>query len=213
MTIVGIVGDVKDRPNSSEAEPAFWWPTGQLPWSFRTMSLVIRATSAPAPLAGELRGAIRSLNPSLAVAEVRSLDDVAGASLATPRITLFLVGLFATLAVTLAAIGIFGVISYAVSQRTQEFGLRMALGAEPRDVLVLVMGHGMRLALAGVAVGMGAAFVMARLLSALLYQVKTSDPITFAVVPLIAISAAALACYLPARRATRADPAAALRAE
>jgi predicted permease len=213
LTVAGVVGDVKDRPESAGAEPAFWWPVTQQPFAFHNMCLVLRSPGDPAPLAAQLRAEVQRLNPGLAVADVRLLDDVADASMATPRVTLFLVGLFAALAVTLAAIGIFGVISYAVTQRTSEFGLRLALGASPGDVLVLVMRQGMGLAIAGVLAGVAGSLVLARLLQTLLYEVSATDPLTFATVPLIAIGVAAIACFIPARRATRADPATALRAE
>ena len=156
---------------------------------------------------------MHSLDPNLAVADVKWLDQIAGATFSTPRFALVLVALFAALAVTLAAIGIYGVISYSVMQRTHEFGLRMALGAKPVDVVLQVMRQGVRLAFAGIARGIAAAFALGRVLMSLLYQVSASDPATFAAVSAAAIAVAALACYIPARRATSADPMTALRAE
>jgi ABC-type antimicrobial peptide transport system permease subunit len=141
------------------------------------------------------------------------MDDIADANVSTPRFALFLVALFAGLALTLAAIGIYGVISYAVSQRMQEFGLRMALGAQAGDVQRLVLRQGVKLALVGVALGLVGALGLRRVLRSLLYEVSAADPMTFAAVSAIAIAVAALACYLPARRATAADPANALRSE
>jgi ABC-type antimicrobial peptide transport system permease subunit len=153
-----------------------------------------------------VRDAVHSLDPSVAVADVRLMDSIAEASVSTPRFTVFLVGLFAALAITLAAIGTYGVISYSVNQRTHEFGMRAALGAQPWDVMRMVLAHGIRLAAGGILVGIACALALARVLRSLLYKVS-------AIVPLIALTVALLACYLPARRATRVDPAAALRTE
>jgi predicted permease len=212
MTIVGIVGDVKDAPNSKGAESAFWWPfLQQQPSS--DLSLVIRGDSDPALLVSQLRVAVRRLDPALAVADIRLMDQIADASVATPRFGLFLVGLFAALALTLAAIGIYGVISYSVSQRTHEFGMRIALGAQSWDVLGLVLAQGVKLAILGVGVGVICALALARILGNLLYEVSPADPVTFAAVSLGAMAIAVLACYVPARRATEADPMVALRCE
>lgn len=213
MRVVGIVGDVKDQPNSKSAEMALWWPMLQTPVSVQDMSVVVRGSSDPALLVNDLRQAVRDLDPGLAVANVRLMDQIADASISTPRFALFLVGLFAALALTLAAIGMYGVISYSVNQRVHEFGLRMALGAKPWDVVRLVLGQGVRLALLGVAVGIVCALALGRVLRSLLYEVSAVDPLTFTWVSLVAIAITALACYLPARRATAADPMAALRSE
>ncbi len=213
FTIAGIVGDVKDKPASPETENAFWWPIGQTPVGVSQMSVALRFSSDPTLLANGLREAVRQLDPSLAIAEVRAMDDIADANVSTPRFALFLVALFAALALTLAAIGIYGVVSYSVSQRMHEFGLRMALGAKPGDVVRLVLRQGVKLALLGVVLGLVGALVLGRLLWSLLYQVSAADPMTFLLVSAIAIAIAALACYLPARRATAADPVNALRSE
>lgn len=213
FTVVGVVGDVKDAPNSKAAEPAFWWPLLQEPFPFTTMSIVLRSDTNPAILADQLRTAVWQLNSSLAVADIQLMDQVAEQSFSTPRFTLFLVVLFAALALTLAAVGTYGVISYSVTQRRHEFGVRMALGAQPRDVLGFVLGEGMRLALAGVALGVLCGLGFARLLGNLLYEVGAADPLTFLGVCVVVLSAAALACYLPAWRAMQSDPMTALRAE
>jgi predicted permease len=213
LTVVGIVGDVKDKPDSKAAEMAFWWPILQSPVDVNAMSIVLRGSSDPAWLVNALREAVRQLDPTLAVADVRLMDQIADASVSTPRFALFLVVLFGGLALTLAAIGMYGVISYSVNQRTHEFGLRMALGAKPFDVLRLVLREGLQLALAGAALGIVGALALGRVLGSLLYEVGPADPVTFAAVSLIAIAIAALACYLPARRATNADPMASLRSE
>jgi predicted permease len=213
MTVVGIVGDVKDKPDSKAAEMALWWPVLQSPVGINQMSVVLRGSSDPAWLVNALREAVRQLDPTLAVADVRLMDQIADASVSTPRFALFLVVLFGGLALTLAAIGMYGVISYSVNQRTHEFGLRMALGAKPFDVQRLVLREGIQLALLGAALGIAGALALGRILGSLLYEVGSADPVTFASVSLVAITIAALACYLPARRATNADPIASLRSE
>ena len=141
------------------------------------------------------------------------MDQITDASISAPRFAFFLVGLFAALAIVLAAIGTYGVISYSVSQRTHEFGLRMALGATPSGVQRLVILQGFKLALAGVGLGVLAALVLARVLRSLIYEVSAADPLTFTAVSMIVFIVALLACYLPARKATQADPSVALRAE
>ena len=213
-TIVGIVGDVKDQPNSAAAEPAFWWPVAQMPFPFPKMSLVFRTANDPSgSLVNSLRESIRGLDSSLALADIRILDDVAGKSFSTPRFALFLVALFAGLALTLAATGVYGVISYAVTQRMHEFGMRMALGAKRRDIMQSVLAQGLKMAAVGVAAGLVGAAVLGRFLGTLLYEVEHLDPLTFAGVALLAIGVAVLACYIPSRRATGADPMQALRSE
>jgi ABC-type antimicrobial peptide transport system permease subunit len=213
MTVVGVIGDVKDRPNSAAAEPGLWWPVQQQPFGFPEMSMAVSATADPGPLAGQVRDVVRELDPNLAVADIRMMDQIADKSFSTARFSVFLVGLFAALAVTLAGIGIYGVISYSVSQRTHEFGLRMALGASSGDVVRQVMGQGVKLAFAGIALGIVCGLALGRVLWSLLYQVSASDPATFGGVALAAAAVAAVACYVPARRATAADPMTSLRAD
>ncbi len=215
MTIVGVVGDVKDKPDSPEAEPAFWSSFEQNPNGFGPgdISLVIRASSDARALADALRNQVKMLDPSLAVGNIRLMDQVADESIATPRFAFSLVGLFAGLAIVLAAIGIYGVISYSVSQRIPEFGLRLALGAQPGSVLRMVLLQAMRLAVGGAAIGLGIALLLARVMSSMMYDVSPADPLTFAFVVTMVIAIALLACYLPARRAARANPMVALRAD
>jgi predicted permease len=212
-TIVGVVGDVKDTPQKAAAEPAFWWPIPQTPFGFPNLMITVRANIEPAALTGAVRSAVQELDPTLALADIRLMQDIAHANMTAPRVILTLVALFAALAITLAAIGTYGVISYSVSQRMHEFGMRVALGAKPWDVLRLVLGQGMKLAAGGIAVGIVCALALARVLRNLLYEVSSSDPLTFSFVALLALVIAALACYLPARRATEADPIVALRSE
>lgn len=211
LRIIGVVGDVKDKPNSSGAEPAFWMAV--LQWSNPNLSIVVRADSDPRQLLAAVRREVSRLDPSLALGDVRLMDQITDANISAPRFAFFLVGLFAALAIVLAAIGTYGVISYSVSQRTHEFGLRMALGATPSGVQRLVILQGLKLALAGVGLGVLAALVLARVLRSLIYEVSAADPLTFSTVSLIVFIVALLACYLPARKATQADPTVALRAE
>jgi predicted permease len=211
FTVVGIVGDVKDTPNSRAAEPAFWWSALQQP--FTDMSLVVRANSSPELLGDAVRQVVRRIDPSLAVADVQLMDQITDASVATPRFAFVLVGLFAGLAILLAAIGTYGVIAYSVSQRTPEFGLRMALGAQRTDVLRLVLKQATQLVLTGTAIGVILALIMGRVLTSLIYGVSPADPLTFTVVGLGVIIIAIFACYIPALKATKTAPMIALRAE
>jgi predicted permease len=213
MTVVGVVGDVKDKPSDAAAHPGLWWPVLQEPWSFNDMSIAVAVKGDPGALSERVREAVSALDANLAISDVRLMDEIAGGSFSTTRFALFLVTVFAGLAITLAGIGIYGVISYSVGQRTHEFGLRMALGAHPRDVIRQVMLQGVRLALGGIGIGLIAALLLGRVLRSLLYEVSAADPVTFGAVCLCAIAIAALACYVPALRATSADPATALRAE
>ena len=213
MTIVGVVGDVKDTPASVGAEPAFWWPLLQQPWGFNGMSIVVRGNSDTARLAAKLRSAVSELDPNLAVAHIRSMDNIADDSYSASRFALFLIGLFALLALSLAAIGTYGVISYSTNQRSHEFGVRMALGARPRDLMAFVLSEGMKLAVAGMVVGVLCGLALGRLLGSLLYGVSANDPLTILISCLVAVVASVLACYIPARRAARNDPMNALRAD
>jgi predicted permease len=211
MTIVGVVGDVKDQPNSPQAEPGFWWP--ELLAAEPDMSVVMRSSSNPDLLADALRNEVRRLNPALAVADIQVMDRIVDTSVSTPRFAFVLVGMFAGLAILLAAIGTYGVIAYSVSQRTAEFGLRMALGAQQGDVLRLVLVQAVRLALAGTVIGIVVSLVLARVLKTLIFNVSPTDPATYALVGASVLLVALVACYIPARRATLADPMNALRAE
>jgi predicted permease len=204
MQIAGVVGDVKDRADSSAAQPAFWWPLAQVP--FRDVSVALRSNSDPAALGNQLRFAVRQLDPQLAIADLRVMNQVTDAAVSGQRFALFLVGLFAVLALVLATIGIYGVISYSVNQRMHEFGLRMALGARPGDLVRMILRQGVTLSVAGAALGLVSAVGLTRMLGSLLYGVGGRDPITFAGVALLALVTTALACYIPARRAAQADP-------
>jgi predicted permease len=212
LTIVGVVGNVKDQPDSASAEPAFWWPELQSGYS-NDMSVVIRTRSEPQLYSDALRNEVHRLDPNLAVADVSLIDRIVESSVSTPRFAFVLVGMFAGLAILLAAIGTYGVISYSVSQRTSEFGVRMALGAPRSALLNLVLAHAMKLAGLGTALGLLASFGVARLLKSLIFHVSPTDPATFASVAGLVILVALLAGYVPALRATATDPMNALRAE
>jgi predicted permease len=211
IQIIGVVRDIKDQPNSISIRPAFWMPHTQQ--TARNLFVAMRSSSDPALLANQFRLAVRQLDPELAVADLRLMNQIAGAAFSIHRFALFLVGLFALLALILAVFGMYGVISYSVSRRMHEFGLRMALGARPRDLLRLILSQGLTLSIAGAAIGLLFAVGLTKLLGSLLYGVSATDPLTFAAVALLALATTTLACYLPARRAANADPMHSLRAE
>jgi predicted permease len=211
MQIVGIVRDIKDKPDSTSARPAFWMPHTQQPDP--NMLVAIRSSMDPALLANQFRLAVRQLDPELAVADLRTMNQISSTALSAQRFSLFLVGLFALLALVLATFGMYGVISYSVNQRMHEFGLRMALGARPSDLLRLIVGQGLTLSILGAAAGLLCAAALTELLGNLLYGVSSTDPVTFAAVALLALATTTLACYLPARRAADADPMHSLRSE
>lgn len=211
FTVVGVVGDVKDYPYSLAAEPAFYWPVTQ--YSHNEMTLAVRTDGDPMGLIAAIRDRVSDLDKDLALADVKKLDMISAAAIAGQRFTLLLTSLFAFTALTLAAIGIYGVMSYLVTQRTHEIGIRMALGAQVADVFKLVLRQGLILMLTGVGLGLGGAFALTRVLSSLLFGVSSTDPVTFIAVPLILAATALVACCIPARRAMRVDPIVALRYE
>ena len=211
FTVVGVVGDVKDQADSGPPRPGFWFPYAQN--SERRVSLAVRAYGDPAQLAGRLRYTVRRLDPGLAVADLQSMKQIADASVSGERFALSLVGLFALLALALAAIGIYGVISYSVNQRMREFGMRMALGAGQGDVMRLILVEGLKLTIVGTAAGLAGAAGFGKVIESLTYNVSGRDPCTFAAVAVLAFAMAALACYVPARRASTVDPMRLLRAE
>ncbi len=209
--VVGVVGNVKHNGLHAEESLDAYAAFAQHSWPY--MGLAVRATGSPEALLASVRGIVAEFDPDLPVFGVRSMDQVVAESLGTRRLTLALTGGFALLALALAGIGVYGVMSYVVASRTQEIGVRMALGAQAGDVLRLVLGQGMRLAALGITLGTLGALWLARLIAGLLYAVKPGDPVTFAGVAVLLGVIALLACYIPARRATRVDPLAALRYE
>lgn len=207
--IVGVVGNVRQYGLDQEVRPELYVSHAQFPAD--AMTVVLRTAGEPSALAGAIRREVRQLDPNLPIEEFTTLGEVVSGSVAQPRFYMALLTLFAAVALLLAAIGIFGVMSYSVAQRTREIGVRMALGARAEDVLRLVVRRALWLALGGLALGLLGALALSRILRSLLYDVGTTDPLTFTVVPLVLMSVAALASYLPARRATRVDPMTALR--
>jgi putative ABC transport system permease protein len=213
LTVVGVVGDVH-QTGLYEQKLEFYVPYAQERRSFvAPRDLVVRTKSDPVLIAAAVRKAVWSVDKDQPVSNVRTLDQVFAAAISQERFQALMLGLFATLALILACIGLYGVISYSVVQRTHEIGVRMALGAQPVDVLKLVIRQGMTLTLAGLVVGIAAGTFATRVLSDMLFGVAPRDPLTFAGVPVLLLVVAFLACYIPARRATRIDPLTALRAE
>jgi putative ABC transport system permease protein len=210
--IVGIAGDARQWGLDRPADPEIYFPFSQINFTSES-TLVVRTTGDPAGLVGAVRSAVRDASSDAPVFRVKTMMDVMANSTAQQRFNMILMTVFATVALVMAAIGLYGVISYSVTQRTHEIGLRMALGASTGDVVKLVVGQGMVLASTGVLIGLGAAFALTRLLSSLLFGVSPTDPITFAVLSLILTGVALVACFVPARRATKVDPMIALRYE
>jgi putative ABC transport system permease protein len=209
--IVGVVGNISHSALRDPQQAEMYTPYAQL--SPPDMCLVVRTASDPEGLAAALRTTTAAIDKNVALSRMRSMDDVREASVAQPRFSSQLLGLFAGLALLLAAIGLYGLMAYSVAQRTHELGIRVALGAKRSDMLRLVVGQGMGLTLAGVGIGIGGALVLARFLSNLLYGVKSTDAATFMEVTALLTAAALLACFIPAWRATRVDPMEALRHE
>jgi putative ABC transport system permease protein len=209
--IVGVVKDVKQRRLDTDGTLQMYLPLAQYP-SF-AMTLVVRAESNAAAMTAAVRKEILGVDAEQAVFNVTTMNQLLLDSISLRRFLMTLLGVFAAVALTLAAVGIYGVISYSVTQRTHEIGIRLALGAGSRDVIKLVVGHGLALALAGVGIGVAAALAATRLMSTLLYSVNAADPVTFASISLLLILVAVLASCIPALRAMRVDPMVALRHE
>ncbi len=215
--IVGVVGDVRykpftDEPRDERLRPAIYVPHAQV--SHRGMSLVVRADGIePAALTTAVRQQVQALDKDQPIFNVRTMPQVFIESMAPQRLSAFMFAGFALVALILAAVGIYAVVAYSVAQRTHEIGVRMALGAQTRDILRLIVGQGMMLIAVGVVAGLAAAFAMTRAMASILYGVSASDPLTFGGVAALAVIIALLACYIPARRATQVDPMIALRHE
>jgi predicted permease len=209
--VVGVVADVREH-GLDEALPAeIYLPYAQYPVS--SMDVVLRTVVAPRALLPSAARVVAGLDPQLPLARPRTLDEIVARSVSEPRFYMVLLGAFAATALFLAALGIFGVMSYAVVQRSREIGIRVALGAQPRTVLSMVLRHALALAAIGVAVGLAAAMAVSRVMAGLLFELSPTDPATLLGVAVLLTGVAALASYLPARRATRVDPLIALRAE
>jgi putative ABC transport system permease protein len=210
--IVGVLGDVHHDRLQQSPNPTVYAPYYQTPWSY-SMSLAAWTETEPTAALADIRQLVREMDPSIPIYEVKTMDEVLAQSIAQPRFSTIMLSLFSVVALTLAAIGIYGVMSYVVSQRTQEIGIRMALGARRNDVLKVVLSRGLLQVLLGVVAGLAASLALTHHLSALLFGVTPTDPVTFVGVPLILTGVAVLACYIPARQATDVDPIVALRYE
>ena len=209
--IVGVVAGVRDTGYDKQPRPTIYFPFLQVP--AQTMSMVVRTSAPPDAILPAIKNAIWSVDKDQPIFNVRTMDEIVEEVVSAQRLAFVLLGVFSGLALVLASIGIYGVTSYSVSQRTHEIGIRLALGAEKGHVLRLVIGNGLGLAAIGVAVGAVAAAVLTRLMASLLYEVKPGDPLTFVGVAALLISVAAIASFIPARRATKVDPLVALRYE
>lgn len=209
--IVGVVGDVKNSSLQRDAEPAMYFSIPQFP--FREMYLQVRSRAAAGTPLPVVRDTVWSRDPALPISKVQTLEQVLGASVTRPRFLMVLMSGFAALALALAAVGVYGILSYAVTERRHEIGIRVALGARAPSVVWLVVRQGLALAVTGVGLGALAAYIGGRSLSALLYQVGAADPLTFAVVSALVLAVSIVACYVPAWRASRLDPLVALRQE
>jgi len=211
LTIVGLAADVKESGLNSDTEGGLYVPYVRMP--VPRMTLVLRTGPEPLGLAAAASAELRRVDSEQAVSGISTLEQLLSETVAQPRFNTWLLALFALLALLLASVGIYGVIAYAVTARTPEIGLRLALGARPRDVLRLVVGQGMKPVAAGLALGLIAALGLTRWLKTLLFGVEATDPLTYAVIAALLAAVALVACYLPARRATRVDPLVALRHE
>jgi predicted permease len=211
MSVVGVVGDVRDRSPDRSPRPTVYANALQRPGS-TSLAVVARTDVDPAMLFAEMRRTVRSLNPELPM-KLRSLDQIFASTLDQRRFSLVVFGIFASVALMLAVTGIYGVMAYSVAQRTQEIGIRMAMGATVRNMLGLVMRQGLKLIAPGVVIGLAGAFFVTRLVASLLFEVNPADAGIFGVIAVLISGAALLACYIPARRASRVDPMVALRRE
>lgn len=213
LTIVGVVNDVKVSALEAATRPMIYMPIFQIPRARQNVIFVARTNASPAALATSMREAITSVDKELPAYDIRTMNDVVSESVAQRRFSTMLLSIFGLVALLLAAIGLYAVMSYTVTQRTQEIGIRIALGAQVRDILRLIVGSGMSLALVGVVLGVGVSFALTRLMGSLLFGVTPTDPLTFAFVTLGLLLVALCACAIPASRATKLDPLLALRHE
>ena len=218
LTVVGVVGDVRHFGLDSDVKPEMYFSHLQSPWPSmpaltRTMAVVLQTSSDPNGLTGALRSTVGVMDGDLPLYNIKTMEEVFSKLIARQRFNMLLIAIFAGVALVLAAVGIYGVMAYSVSQRTREIGIRMALGARPADVLKMIVGQGFKLVLIGAVIGLVASFTLTNFLSSLLYGISATDPITFVIVSLVLIGVALAASYVPARRATKIAPIIALRDE
>jgi putative ABC transport system permease protein len=209
--IVGVVKSVRHMGLDDELHPEIYFPVAQFPWP--DLTLVVRTNGDPPNFVAAVRNEVQAIDKDQPISNIHTMDELLARTVSQPRFNLLLLAIFAGVALSLAAVGIYGVMSYLVTQRMQEIGIRMALGAQARDVLRLIIGQGMRLALLGVSIGLASALALTRLLKALLFGVSTTDPLTFVVIGLALTLVALLACWIPAWRATKIDPIITLKCE
>jgi putative ABC transport system permease protein len=210
-TIVGVAADVKQENLTAAVYPEIDVPLAQYP--SHTLALLVRTAADPTSVVSAVRAAVQRIDPDIPLYAVETMDALMAESVASQRAAMYLFAIFALTALLLAAIGLYGVMAYAVSQRTQAIGIRLALGATPGDILRLVIGEGLIVTLIGIAVGVAGAVALTRYLQTLLFGVTPRDPVTFIAIAALLLVTALAACYLPARRAMRLDPAVALREE
>jgi putative ABC transport system permease protein len=212
LTVLGVVGRVKMESLGTDSKRVQgYFPFAQIPSG--GMTVIIKATGDPNQLIATVRQQVKAIDPDQPIYSVRTMDDIRAESVAPERLNLTLLSIFAGIALVLAVVGIYGVMSYTVTQRTHEIGIRMAIGAQPRDVFRMVIGQGMMLALMGVASGLIGAFGLTRLMASMLFGVEPTDPMTFAAIAVLLTGVALVACYVPGRRATKVDPVESLRYE
>lgn len=220
-TIVGVTRDVRHAGLDRDVRPQMYIPIAQFLWTVpdsagaipRALSIIVRTAGDPAALTSAVRAAVKELDPNMPVAQVRTLDDVVGRSVSTPRVVTLLLGAFGGLALLLSAIGVYGVTSYSVARRTNEIGIRVALGARVRDVISLIVWQGMRPAVIGVVLGIALAYAGTRLMQKFLYGISATDVVSFIAAPLALLIVGLAANWLPARRAATVDPVSALRSD
>jgi predicted permease len=211
VEIVGISADIHHSRLDVKPDPCLFMPQAQQPNAF--VSLLVRTAADPISLIPAVKEQIRGVYPSQGIQDIQTMEEVVAGSIARPKLDATIMAVFGAMALTLACLGIYAVISYSVEQRMREMGIRLALGAAPAGILGMVLGEGMMLVAGGIVVGIGASLGLTRYLSSLLYAVKPADPVVFGIVALVLAIAAAAGCYFPARRATRVDPAVVLREE
>jgi putative ABC transport system permease protein len=214
--IVGVAGNIKHRALEAADRPELYVPYRQplfAGWTVRPMYVIARTSADPASTVAVARHEVARVDRDQPISDVRTMDERIGRSLSSRRFSMVLLALFAGLALTLAAVGIYGVVAYAVTERTHEIGVRVALGAQRRDVMAMVVGQGMTMTIVGTAIGVAVSAALARLMSSLLFGVSAVDPATFVAIPLLLVAVALAACYVPARRAMRVDPLQTLRSE
>jgi len=209
--IVGVVGDIRNRTLNTPPKPAYYLPQSQIP--FNQMTLVVKTTTEPHSLASSVTKEVAAIDKDLPLFNMKTMDEYLSASVATPRFNTTLISIFALVALILTIVGLYGVMSYSVAQRTNEIGIRLALGAQTRDVILLIVKQGLRLILVGLAFGLLGAFALTRVIANLLFGVTAKDPVTFVAVAFVLGVVGLVACYIPALRATRVDPMEALRCE